>query len=230
MFYMDFIVESLTGKTPLTLSLERVFAIGYAGRNTDKTLEHIRELERDLGVPAPKRIPTIFQCGNYVLTQEKDLHFVGKKCCGEAEYIIVLKNGTPYIGIGSDHTDRALEAQNVLKAKQICAKPIGPVLWKYEEVRDHWDSIKITSWQTVDGKEVLYQDGTLADILPMETILKELNERVGDIDNCVIYSGTVPVVAGFKYGTSFRCELKDEILGRSLSLDYNCITITEEER
>ena len=47
--------------------------------NIEKTMEHIKELERELGVPAPKKIPTIFQCGNYVLTQEKKLEFVGEK-------------------------------------------------------------------------------------------------------------------------------------------------------
>ena len=68
MSLMNFTLQADGQETPLTLEYERVFAIGYAGRNMEKTMEHIRELERDLGVPAPKKIPTIFQCGNYVLT------------------------------------------------------------------------------------------------------------------------------------------------------------------
>lgn len=227
---LTFTVQAGGKETPLSLNYERVFAIGYAGRNLEKTMEHIKELERDLGVPAPKKIPTIFQCGNYVLTQEKDLVFVGEKTCGEVEYVIVLKNGKIYIGLGSDHTDRELEAQSVPKAKQICAKPICPMLWDYEEVKDHWDDIALNSWQTVDGEEVPYQQGKLADILPVETILKELNERVGGIDNCVIFSGTVPVLNGFRYGSNFRYEMADAVLGRKLTSDYNVIAISEEER
>lgn len=80
---MCFTVQGKNGEKPLELNYERVFAIGYAGRNIEKTMEHIKELERELGVPAPKKIPTIFQCGNYVLTQEKKLAFVGEKTCGE---------------------------------------------------------------------------------------------------------------------------------------------------
>ncbi len=227
---LTFTVQAGGKETPLSLNYERVFAIGYAGRNLEKTMEHIKELERDLGVPAPKKIPTIFQCGNYVLTQEKDLVFVGEKTCGEVEYVIVLKDGKIYIGLGSDHTDRELEAQSVPKAKQICAKPICPMLWDYEEVKDHWDDIALNSWQTVDGEEVPYQQGKLADILPVETILKELNERVGGIDNCVIFSGTVPVLNGFRYGSNFRYEMADAVLGRKLTSDYNVISISEEER
>lgn len=227
---MNFTVHNKEGESPLDLEFERVFAIGYAGRNMEKTMEHIRELERELGVPAPKKIPTIFQCGNYVLTQERDLAFVGEKSCGEVEYVIVIRQGKIYIGVGSDHTDRELEAASVPKAKQICAKPICGELWDYEEMKDHWDGIRLRSWQTVDGAEDLYQDGTLADILPVEVILKELEERVGGIDNCVIFSGTVPVCDGFKYGTNFRYEMEDEALGRKLASDYNVIAISEEER
>ena len=189
---MNFTLQTKTGEQPFELEYERVFAIGYAGRNLEKTMEHIKELERDLGVPAPKKIPTIFQCGNYLLTQEKELAFVGKKSCGEVEYVIVVKERRLYIGLGSDHTDRELEAVSVPKAKQICAKPICVVLWPYEEVKDHWDQILLRSWQTLNGKETAYQEGSLADILSADVILKELNERVGEIDNCVIFSGTVP--------------------------------------
>lgn len=82
----------------------------------------------------------------------------------------------------------------------------------------------------MDGREIPYQKGTLADILPVDTILGELNSRVGNINNCVIFSGTVPVLDGFHYGSNFRYEMVDEVLGRKLTSDYNVIAISEEER
>ncbi len=229
MSHMKFCLETRESVTEIELNYERVFAIGYAGRNLEKTMEHIRELERDLGVPAPKKIPTIFQCGNYVLTQEEQLVFVGEKTCGEVEYVIILKDGKIYIGLGSDHTDRELEADNVPKAKQCCAKPICNKIWDYEELKDHWDDIVLQSWQVVDGCEVLYQEGSLKDILSVEDILKELNERVGDIDNCVIFSGTVPVKNGFCYGTEFRYEMHDIALNRKLESRYYVNAISDKE-
>ena len=35
---------------------------------------------------------------------------------------------------------------------------------------------------------------------------------------------------GFQYGENFRCEMIDETLNRSLSMNYNIHVITEEER
>ena len=70
----------------------------------------------------------------------------------------------------------------------------------------------------------------ISDILPVEHLLKELRERIGDVSHCVIYSGTVPVLNGFQYGENFRCEMIDETLNRSLSMNYNIHVITEEER
>lgn len=227
---MIFQVVRKSGTEEIEINYDAVFAIGYAGRDMDKTMLHIKELKEQLGVPAPKKIPTIFQCGNYVLTQEPKLHFIGDKTCGEAEYVLIAANGKIYVGIGSDHTDRALESTSVPKAKQICAKPIGKELWDYEELLEHWETIKLNSYQMVDGKEILYQQGALSDILAPEKIIKELEERVGGITNAVIYSGTVPLSDGFRYGTNFRCEMVDEVMGRKLSLNYEVIAISEEER
>ena len=52
---INFTLEKANGSEALELNYERVFAIGYAGRNMEKTMEHIKELEEQLGVPAPKR-------------------------------------------------------------------------------------------------------------------------------------------------------------------------------
>ena len=101
----------------LPIVYDKLLAIGYAGRNITKTMEHIKELEEQLGVPAPKKIPTIFQMSNMLLTQDPDIDFVGNDSCGEVEYIIITQGDEVYIGLGSDHTDRKLESSSVPKAK-----------------------------------------------------------------------------------------------------------------
>ena len=126
--------------TEKTIVYNQLLAIGYAGRNIAKTMEHIKELEEQLGVPAPKKIPTIFQMSNMLLTQDPDIDFVGNNTCGEVEYIIITQGDEIYIGLGSDHTDRKLESASVPKAKQVCPKPIGRDIWKYSDLKDHWDS------------------------------------------------------------------------------------------
>lgn len=227
---INFNLIRLSGEKKIKADFDELLIIGYAGRNMGKTLEHIKELEKELGVIPPKRIPTIFHCSDSLLTQKENLQFVGKKTAGEVEYVIVLIDGKIYIGIGSDHTDRELESASVLKSKQVCAKPIGIDLWDYDEVKDHWDEIKLVSTQIIDGEEILYQEGTLADILTPERILEELLQRVGNIKNSVIYSGTVPLLNGFKYGQVFKGEMIDAKLKRKLTFKYNILELGEEEK
>ncbi|MGI5949296.1 DUF2848 family protein [Peptoniphilus sp.] len=214
----------------LEFNYDKCFAIGYAGRNIEKTKEHIDELERDLGVKPPKFIPTIFECSKEIVTQDSDLKFVGERTSGECEYVILLAEDEIYITVGSDHTDRDLESVNIFKSKQVCLKPLAKEAWKYDEVKDHWDDIKLNSYTTVDGKEVLYQEGTLGDILPVEKILSELEKRIGDVKNSVIFSGTVPTKDGFVFGDDFRAELIDEILNRKIEFKYYVNVIAEDER
>lgn len=222
---MKFTLQTAEGEKAVLFDYQSLFAIGYAGRDRGKTLAHIRELEEQLGVPAPDRIPTIFQMSTLLLTQENCFHVVGGQTCGEAEYVILRGGGHVWIGIGSDHTDRELEGQSVPKAKQICPKPIGKELWDYQEIKEHWDSIRVVSSQWLDGTEIAYQEGSLADILPVETILGEMDERVENTGNCVIFSGTVPLKGGFLYGERFSCALIDDQLGRKLSLDYEVMPV-----
>ena len=214
----------------IDFDFDKVYVIGYAGRDMEKTQEHIDELERELGVAPPKKIPTIFEVSKEIVTQDSDLNFVGEQTSGEAEYVILIKNGKTYITIGSDHTDRGLESVSIFKSKQVCLKPIANTIWDYDEVKDHWDSIRLVSNQIVNGKEVKYQNDTLASILPVEKILEELRERVGDIDNSIIYSGTVPLIGGFEYGNKFISKIVDEKLGRTINLNYEVNVILEEER
>lgn len=214
----------------LSLEIKRILIVGYSGSNTKKIMEHIEELEKELGVPAPKRIPTIFECSKENLTFDSQVSFVGDMTSGEAEFLIVKHNGEIYIGIGSDHTDRKLESVSVLKSKQVCPKPFSTKLWLYKDVKNNWNNLKLESYQVIENQEVLYQKGTLAEILSVEKIIDELEKRVGSIENSIIFSGTVPLVSGFKYGEIFKGKLIDEEKNRSLELEYSINVISEEER
>ena len=47
---MKFLLMTKDGAQEKEINYDQVFAIGYAGRNMEKTMEHIRELEEQLGV------------------------------------------------------------------------------------------------------------------------------------------------------------------------------------
>lgn len=208
------------GVSTVGFGVENNCVIGWAGRDMEKTMEHIRELE-SIGVPAPRSIPTIYPVSPVTLTQEPVITCMGDRSCGEVEFIIFKRQGQIYVGIGSDHTDRELESLSVLKSKAICEKPVGKILWRYEEIKDHWDELEMTAWQVVDGEERLYQQGTAAALLPLETLVRAAESAFPHLEDCVIFSGTVPTVAGMVYGSRFRACIQDTKLGRALELAYD---------
>lgn len=223
---MQFCVETKSGEYPIDINPSRVFVIGYSGSNMEKIMEHIKELEEKLGVEPPAKIPTIFEVSKEIVTSNIDLYFVGEKTSGECEYVILKKDGKFYIGLGSDHTDRDLESVSITKAKQVSLKPIAKRIWEYDEIKDHIKEIELNS--KYDGK--YYQKGTLADILSLEEIIKELSDRVGELQDCIIFSGTVPLVDDYVYGEKFYLELIDNVLGRKITTEYSVNIIPEVAR
>lgn len=192
--------------------------IGFAGRDIEKTKEHIKELAV-IGVKEPKTIPEIYRTP-LTVTQSRNIDCCGNGSSGELEFGILQHKGELYVCAASDHTDRAMEGYNTIKSKAVCGKPIGFDMWRYEDIKDHWDDLRMISWQVMDGKEELYQDGTASAILPFEKLVQSAKDAIGDIEDVMIFSGTVPLLHGLVYGTNFRAEIVDEILNRKLHLNY----------
>ena len=214
----------------IEFDLNRLLIVGYSGSNIEKIKEHIKELKEHLGVPEPKKIPTIFECSKELLTTEKEIKFVGNMTSGEVEYLIIKHSNEIYIGIGSDHTDRKLESISVPKAKQICPKPVGDEVWLYKNIKEHWNEIEAESYQNINGQKILYQKGKLSEILPVEKIILELENRVGNVEDSIIFSGTVPLESTFKYGDEFICKIYDKKNNSTLNLNYEINQISEEEK
>lgn len=213
------------GITKEEIELANLIVVGFAGKDIKKTMEHIHELEAE-GIKCPKTVPVVYQCSKALLTTDGNIDVIADKTSGEVEYLILVRDGKYFIGIGSDHTDRALEAVSIHKSKQLCLKPYAADFWAYDEIKDHFDAIKLVSSQVVDSKEVEYQSGVTSDLLPLERIIAEVEKEIST-DNSLIYTGTVPLKKGFKFGSKFSCKLIDEKLKRELSLTYTITTIPE---
>lgn len=225
---MLFSVHSGKGNYCLDLVPDNVYVVGYSGRNIHQVQKHIKELQ-ELGIQPPPQIPMIYACSVDSLSQESAICCAGQRTSGEAEYVIIWANGKVYIGLGSDHTDRDLERTSILAAKRSCGKPIASTLWEYDEVKSHWDHLRISSQQTVDGNEILYQDGSVESILPVETILQHVLSNADRNETCVIFSGTVPLLNGFSFGSDFQCRLFDPVCDRSIEMRYSILPCGKNE-
>jgi hypothetical protein len=214
-------VESKSGKEQMAFRFNRLVCAGWVGRVKKALQAHMDELAQ-LGIPGPTRTPTYMNFSRYLVSPFQTVEVITAETSGEVEYVAFVDEKGIYVGVGSDHTDRGFEKHGIDASKQMYAKVIAPVIWPYEEVKDHWDQIIIRSWTTKDGKRVLYQEDPLAEILDLDTLLEKLPRDDGlPADGIVLFSGTIPCKEGLIYGDSFEFEMDDPLLGRRIKHKYD---------
>ncbi len=213
-------VESAKGRHERTFDINALVIAGWAGRDRAKMEAHIRELE-ELGVARPKAMPTYYRVAAARLNTAPAIQHTGDTSSGEAEAMLLAQDGSLYLGLGSDHTDRKVEAYGVTVSKQMCDKPISDTFWPFEEVADHWDELMLRSWTVIDGARVLYQEGSLAELLSPESLIH--GYAGADTLPCgtAMLCGTVPAIGGIRTAARFECELQDTVLSRRIALAYD---------
>jgi hypothetical protein len=213
---------------PIELQVNRVYCIGYAGRNQAKVREHIDELAK-IGVSAPPRTPTVYPVSTCLLTAAPTIMPQGKETSGEVEFVLFLQGDKTYVSVGSDQTDRDLEKASIMKSKQMCEKVVANQVWDYEEVSDHWDSLILRAWVTDEKGKRLYQDGPATALLPVPDLIDAVKRETDhNLDGAVIYSGTVPTHEGFVFANTWDLELEDPILKRKIAHRYEVKALEQE--
>lgn len=211
----------IVNENEVEVKIKNVYCIGYAGRNIEKTMEHIIELE-EIGIPRPEEIPALYPVRRNSLNQTGEMQVLGNESSGEAEIVLVFGDTEEdvFITVGSDHTDRSLETVDINKSKQICDKPIGRKAWKLDEVINHWDELILTSEVKVNGEWKEYQKAKISEIIPLDEIKGFLTKKSIAMKNCVVFSGTVPLLDGFKYGDGFKMSFVDEVRDSKIDAEY----------
>lgn len=216
---MHFEISTQMGVRPADIEVRTGLLAGYTGRDRDSVLTHVRELAHH-GVPVPARVPTVYAVPASRLIIGSQISVNGRRTSGEAEFVLYRNGSELLVGVGSDHTDRELEANSVVKAKQCCDKPLGPVLWRYEDLCDHWDELLLRSFVLGDGLREKYQEGSVASMMQPHAVLDEVERRT-PIDDALVFSGTLPLIGGeLHVGGGFRAELVDPVLNRVLACEY----------
>ena len=213
-------VEGSLGNTKIEKEIDMILLGGLSGRNREEVQRHLRDLE-NYGIPTPIRIPVIMRVAVNLLTSETVIEVQGEKTSGEAEYVFFSHEERVVVTVGSDHSDNELEKTSSKRSKQVASKIICPKAWYYEDVRDHWDSLVLRSWISVDCRQELYQEDELRALLHIEDLRGLMEDRVGiPLDKALIFSGTIPTTAGIRASEVFTFELEDPVLGRKLTHGY----------
>ncbi|MDD9717975.1 DUF2848 domain-containing protein [Dinoroseobacter sp. PD6] len=205
---------------PLEVTLSAAHVAGWTGRDRAAVDHHIAELA-EIGVPPPSDVPLYYRVARDLLTQAEEVQVLGPDTSGEVEPLILRVDGALWLGLASDHTDRALEAVSVAASKQICAKPVGRGLWPLAEVESHLDQLRLTCDIEEGGDWVRYQEGTLASIRP----LPELIAGAGLGEGSAMLCGTLAAKGGVRPAARYRMSLIDPVRDRALSLAYAVTTL-----
>lgn len=219
---LELIVDG-DGTEKLTFEVRRMVNAGFTGRDLGEVQKHIDEL-RKCGVTTSQEIPAFYpMLPDRITTSERIKVLPNSKTSGEVEYVLLLDGEHIYVTVGSDHTDRELEKHSIPMSKQIYFNVIAPKVWRYEDVKGHWDDLILRAWVEENGQHQLYQEGKLGKIIRPEELIEKVQSRVtGDLRGIVIYSGTLPTIGGgLCFSSRFEMELIDEHVGRAIRYAYS---------
>lgn len=211
------------GRRPLSVELRRLVIAGWTGRDQVALEKHIRELE-ELGIPRPASTPIFYRVAASRVTTRPVIEVSGEASSGEVEFFLLRHAGVLYVGLGSDHTDRKAEAVGVALSKQMCEKPVAPVLWEFSSVEPHWDQLVLRSWIWEDGKRVLYQEGNVTAMRPPQELMARFSPD-GLEDGTLMFCGTLAAKGGIRPSVRFDMELADPVRGQALRHSYDVLTL-----
>ena len=211
----------------LDIELAHLVVAGWTGRDQAAIQHHIDELAA-IGVTPPSATPLFYRASAGLLTQSPRIQVVGGDSSGEVEPLVVQAGGRRWLGLGSDHTDRALEAHSVALSKQICAKPCADQLWDWDSVADRLDEIVLESWIHEDREWVPYQQGSLSAIRPLTDLIASaaLDDLARD-GAVAMMCGTFGAKGGVRPAGRFRMAMSDPATGRKIIHDYATETLAE---
>lgn len=207
--------------------IDSLVIAGWTGRNVEALEAHIKELEA-IGVKRPKSVPIFYRVAYSLLTTAPAIEVMADKSSGEVEFVLYALNDGLWLGVGSDHTDRKAETVGVTLSKQLCAKPVGATLWRYDEVRPHWDKLKLRSFVPDGSKRRLYQEGPVTNMRSPEELIKLYTGGDKLKTGTAMFCGTFAVHGEISYSGTFDMELEDPMLGRKLTHGYKIVSLPDE--
>lgn len=207
--------------TTKTVDINQVIIAGWTGRDNKSVQQHIDEL-KTLGIPEPSAAPMFYRVSADLITQDAVIQVLGPASSGEIEPVLFATDNGIWLTVGSDHTDRDIERAGIALAKQLCAKPVAQTAWRWDEIRTHADSMLLKSWISDQGDQASYQQGAMADILPVDTLLEQLQVQLGMSlePGTMMFCGTLAAIGGVRPSPRFSGLILDPAAGRTITLEY----------
>jgi hypothetical protein len=232
--------QSTAGSDRIAFAPTELIMAGWTGRDRAAVEHHIAELAA-LGVPGPSRVPTFYRLDPALLAGPvPEIHVLGADTSGEVEAVLLALADGLWVGLGSDHTDRKMEAHGVALAKQLCRKPMAAALWRFDELLPHWDELILRAHIIEDsgradagsagtgesGERTLYMEAPLAAVRRPEDLIRDYAAGLGRSGEprlpvgTVMFMGAIGAIGGIRPASRFQMSLEDPVLGRTLTHAY----------
>ncbi len=208
-------MEFTHANSRLLLTINHLVIAGWTGRDRSAVDHHIEELAA-LGIAPPSQVPLYYRVSASLATQSENLQVLGNTSSGEVEPLLIRNRDQWWLGLASDHTDRQLEAVSVAASKQACGKPVANELWPLDSVLQHLDDITLRCTIQENNEWVAYQEGTLANIQPLQHLI----EAADLSEHAAMLCGTLGAIGGVRPACHYRMSLEDPVLNQSIHLEY----------
>ena len=217
---LSFTLQNLNGSfESISVDINQMVIAGWAGRDQAAIEHHIEELAA-IGVPRPTTVPLFYRVASQTLTQHPVIEVVGTESSGEVELFAFMYQGELLVSLTSDHTDRGLETVSVALSKQVCSKPVGVHAWRFKDLADHWDQLRIESSIIENGQLVQYQSGPLSALLHPLDLMKRFTDGGQLAANTAMSCGTVGTQGAIRPAARFEMSLIDPVLKRTMAHCY----------
>ena len=171
---LAFTLDADGTRTPLTLPINQAVIAGWTGRDPVARDKHIAELEA-IGIARPASTPIYYRVAARRLTTADSIEVSGAESSGEVEFVLFGVEGRILVGARLRPHRPQGRTYSVTVSKQMCDKPIAPVLWALDEVEHHWDRMILRAFAWIGGARVLYQEGTLDAMLPVRELMRAVS-------------------------------------------------------
>ena len=218
---------SIEGASELQLIPDRLINAGYTGRDQVAVQKHVQELQ-EMGITAPAHTPCFFPKDAQRIQQSGRIYALDKQCSGEVAVVLLAAEDGWYVTVGCDIFDYKVEGLQADKSKYLYPNYLAKSAWPYQEVKGHWDELILRSWLG-RGRERLYQEGTLWEMMMPEDMVEALKPFVKDgfAPGTVLSGGTLGcLIKGMPYASFFEFELEDPILQRKIVGTYETELLT----
>ena len=102
-----------------TIRLDRMYNFGSATRNADDAVAHQEEVAKaGIGIAFDIPAPRVYPISPHNVVTDGEVCVHNAETSGEVEIVLLNDDGELLVGVGSDHTDRALERTSIVWSKQ----------------------------------------------------------------------------------------------------------------